>query len=296
MALKNGDVGADPRPGRVAAFALAMLLGGALPGLAQGNPPAAGAEAQQTAEAPGYAAGEKVKLEGYVIRNDGQSIVVRDLGGKTTSVLLTDETSVKSKDPGLGVVRKGQKYAADALVPGLQVDVEGMAGADGRLVADKVRFGKKEMETAQAISAGVNPVEQQAAETAARVGDITNMDTKQEVTVNFGVNSAALSQEAKLALDDLATNAKPIKGYVIEVKGYTDSTGDAEHNLELSKRRAEAVVSYLQIQHDIPIRRIVTPAGYGATHAATDNTTEAGRAANRRVEVKLLVSKGLQPS
>jgi outer membrane protein OmpA-like peptidoglycan-associated protein len=274
---------------------LVLFLGLAVHARAQDNPSAAGEESQAT-QPPGYAAGEKVKLEGYVLRNDGESILVRGRDGKTTTVGLTDETSVKAKNPGVGVIRKGKQYAADALVPGLQVDVEGMAGSDGRIVADKIRFGEKEMETAQAIQAGVNPVEQQVAETQAQIGDITNMETKQQVTVNFGVNSAALSTEAKRALDDLATNAKPIKGYVIEVRGYTDSTGDPEHNLKLSKQRAESVVSYLQIQHDIPIRRIVTPAGYGESHATTDNTTEAGRAANRRVEVKLLVSKGLQPS
>jgi outer membrane protein OmpA-like peptidoglycan-associated protein len=288
---RSAGIGADTIP----VITLALLLGVAALAQGQENPSAAGGE-PQAAQAPSYAAGEKVKLEGYVIRNDGHSIVVRDLGGKTTNVVLTEETSVKSKDPGVGLVRKGKKYASEALVPGLEVEVEGMPNADGQVVADKIRFGKKELETAQAIQAGVNPVQQDLAATQAQIGDITNMDTKQQVTVNFGVNSATLSQAAKLALDDLATNAKPIKGYVIEVRGYTDSTGDPQHNLELSKRRAEAVVSYLQIQHDIPIRRIVSPAGYGESHAATDNTTEAGRAANRRVDVKLLVSKGLQPS
>jgi outer membrane protein OmpA-like peptidoglycan-associated protein len=283
------------RASTIVAVVLTLFSGVAVPALGQDDPSGAGA-APQAAQAPSYAAGEKVKIEGYVIRNDGESIVVRSLDGRTNTVLLTDETSVKSKNPGLGVVRKGTQYASDALVPGLQVDVEGMPNDDGQIVADKVRFGKKDLETAQAIQAGVNPVQQQVAETQAQIGDITNMETKQQVTVTFGSNSTTLSNAAKTALDDLANNAKPIKGYVIEVRGYTDSTGDPQHNLELSKRRAEAVVSYLQIQHDIPIRRIVTPAGYGETHAATDNTTEAGRAANRRVEVKLLVSKGLQPS
>jgi len=275
------------RIGALAAVALAILLGATSLCLAQANESAAPA---------------KVKLEGYVIANDGQSIVVRDTAGKTTTVILTDETVVKAKDPGLGLIRKGKKSAAEALVAGLQVEIEGTPGADGKVTASQVQFGKKDMERAQAIQAGVAPVEQKTAETEqklaetnARIGDITNMDTRKMVTVNFAVNSATLSPESKSALDGLASEAKGIQGYVIEVRGFADSTGNADRNLVLSKQRAEAVVSYLQITHDIPIRRIVTPAGYGSSRAVADNATEAGRASNGRVEVKLLVSKGLQP-
>jgi len=105
------------RIGALAAVALAILLGATSLCLAQANESAAPA---------------KVKLEGYVIANDGQSIVVRDAAGKTTTVILTDETVVKAKDPGLGLIRKGKKSAAEALVAGLQVEVEGTPGADGQ--------------------------------------------------------------------------------------------------------------------------------------------------------------------
>jgi len=277
MTMKTGRVRLHLRIGAV--VALAMLLGATSPGLTLADDSAAPA---------------KVKLVGYVISNDGQSLVVRDVAGKTTSVILTDETIVKAKNPGLGLILKGKKAANEALVAGLEVEVEGVSGADGSVVASKIQFEKKDMKMAQAIQAGVTPVEKQVSETDARIGDITNLDTRQEVTVNFPVNSTTLTPESKLALDGLASTAKGIQGYVIEVRGFADSTGNAEQNLALSKRRAEAVVSYLQVEHDIPIRRIVTPAGYGSTHAVSDNTTDAGRASNRRVEVKLLVSKGLQ--
>jgi OmpA-OmpF porin, OOP family len=84
------------------------------------------------------------------------------------------------------------------------------------------------------------------------------------------------------------------KGYVIEVSGYTDSTGSVDKNRRLSTARADAVVRYLAENHQIPLRRIITPFGYGETNAVADNTTREGRAQNRRVEVKILVNRGLQ--
>jgi outer membrane protein OmpA-like peptidoglycan-associated protein len=91
----------------------------------------------------------------------------------------------------------------------------------------------------------------------------------------------------------MAQKAASTKGYVIEVAGYTDTTGSIEKNRMLSQRRADAVVRYLAENHDIPLRRMITPFGYGEIHAAADNSTSEGRAQNRRVEVKILVNRGL---
>jgi len=102
-----------------------------------------------------------------------------------------------------------------------------------------------------------------------------------------------LSREAKAQLDSVATKARIAKGFVIEVSGFTDTTGSVDKNRRLSQQRADAVVRYLVENHQIPLRRIVTPFGYGETQAIADNTTRAGREANRRVEVKILVNRGL---
>jgi outer membrane protein OmpA-like peptidoglycan-associated protein len=102
-----------------------------------------------------------------------------------------------------------------------------------------------------------------------------------------------LSPDSKTKLDDIATKALNAKGYVLEVSGYADSRGSINLNRALSQRRADAVIRYLVENHNIPLRRIVTPYGYGETNPVADNTTREGREQNRRVEIKLLVNKGL---
>ncbi len=127
----------------------------------------------------------------------------------------------------------------------------------------------------------------------ARISGLDNFDKQAEAVVHFAVNSYVLTAEDKKALDELAQKAAAAKGYIIEVAGFTDSTGNAEKNFALSQRRADTVVKYLAINGNIPMRRIVTPIGYGATRGVAEDTTAEGRKQNRRVEVRLLVSKGL---
>jgi outer membrane protein OmpA-like peptidoglycan-associated protein len=80
---------------------------------------------------------------------------------------------------------------------------------------------------------------------------------------------------------------------VFEVAGFADKTGSVARNQELSEKRAHAVIQYLEQQGNIPIHRILTPAGMGTTHEAAANNTASGRKLNRRVEVKVLVNKGV---
>jgi outer membrane protein OmpA-like peptidoglycan-associated protein len=102
-----------------------------------------------------------------------------------------------------------------------------------------------------------------------------------------------LSPEAKAMLDEIATQAKNERGYVIEVRGFASSDGSEALNRRLSQRRAEAVMRYLAETHDIPLRRIILPFGYGEAMPVADNSTLDGRKQNRRAEVKVLVSRGL---
>jgi outer membrane protein OmpA-like peptidoglycan-associated protein len=102
-----------------------------------------------------------------------------------------------------------------------------------------------------------------------------------------------LSPEAKSALDEIAEQAKSERAYVIEVMGFASSDGSEALNRRLSTQRADSVVRYLAENHMIPLRRIITPFGYGESQPVAENTSREGRQQNRRVEVKILVNKGL---
>jgi len=112
-------------------------------------------------------------------------------------------------------------------------------------------------------------------------------------TVNFKLNSAVLSPEAKAALDQVATSATSLKGYVIEVTGFASADGSTAKNKALSQRRSQAVIDYLVETHNVPLRRIGQSYGFGELQPVADNTTREGREQNRRVEIKLLVSRGM---
>jgi outer membrane protein OmpA-like peptidoglycan-associated protein len=126
-----------------------------------------------------------------------------------------------------------------------------------------------------------------------RVSDLADYVTVAEVQVYFPTDGSALDDDGKAALDELATATSAAEGYLIEVAGYTSNTGSEEHNQKLSEDRAATVTHYLIEKDNVLMRRIVVPAGFGKTHPAADNTDKLGRALNRRVDVKVLVNKGL---
>jgi outer membrane protein OmpA-like peptidoglycan-associated protein len=164
-------------------------------------------------------------------------------------------------------------------------------------VSNAARGGAKAaQDTADQAMAGVKSANEkiesvdQAAN--ARIAAVDEYEVKNALAVQFKVGSAELTPEAKSQLDQLAAAAVAQKGYVIEVAGYASADGPETYNRTLSRRRAEAVVQYLA-DNTVPARRIVMPLGFGENLPVADNKTRAGREENRRVEVKLLVSKGI---
>ena len=119
-----------------------------------------------------------------------------------------------------------------------------------------------------------------------RVENMDNFKLASTEAVLFGLGKSELSEEAKAQLDAFAAKVAPMKHYVVEVQGFTDSTGAPAANIELSRRRAAAVVRYLTLDKKIPLFRVNT-IGYGKASPAADNKTRDGRKQNRRVEVKL---------
>jgi outer membrane protein OmpA-like peptidoglycan-associated protein len=278
-------------------------------------------------------AGQKYKIKGAVVaKDDDQSFVVRDTTGIDTRVVLSPEASIKTKGGFFGggdriasnqIVRglylevegRGDnagslaatkvRFDDDDLRVAQSIDTR-VGPAEARLTAQEqnaqrisgqidelmaisnaARGGAKAaQETADAAVAGVNATNE-------RITALDDYVVQATESVNFRVGSAVLSPEAKSKLDTMAQQATTLKGYTIEITGFASADGGTAMNKALSKRRAQAVIDYLVENHNVPLRRIGTSYGFGELQAVADNATREGREQNRRVEVKLLVSRGM---
>jgi len=104
--------------------------------------------------------------------------------------------------------------------------------------------------------------------------------------VSFESNSDELLPGAESVIIDAAATLRLNQDFIVEVAGYTDSSGAAEYNLMLSKSRANTVLNYLITYGANPAS--LTARGYGEAEPVADNTTAEGRVANRRVELRIL--------
>ena len=256
--------------------------------------------------------GEEVTIKGVILSRDGETFILRDLARNDTVVLLTDSTKIRTERKGL--FRGHKPFDVTALLPGLILQAEGKGDSQGRLVAQDITFSEADLKAAITASVQTAPVSKQAAETSKqlsetdkklaetskevvetnkRISSLDQYDVIKTVTVLFPINSAKLGAEQKAQLDDLASKAPGAKNYMVEVKGFADPTGNFDKNLELSQRRCDTVVQYLTVKHNIPLRRIEMPMGYGETKPVGEGKTEEARKQSRRVEVSVLVNKGL---
>jgi outer membrane protein OmpA-like peptidoglycan-associated protein len=126
-----------------------------------------------------------------------------------------------------------------------------------------------------------------------RVSDLDDYKVVAEAGIYFASGKADLDAAAKADLDMVAAATKGVDGYLIEIAGYASKTGTKQENQKLSEGRAANVTQYLEEKGNIPMRRIMAPAGYGATHPAATNSDPAGRELDRRVDVKVLLNKGM---
>lgn len=128
-----------------------------------------------------------------------------------------------------------------------------------------------------------------------RINGLDDFDPIKTITVTFATGSAKLGPKAKATIDEAAAWVKTqnTKGWVMAVIGYADTTGSSQRNIDLSERRANAVIYYIVSKYKMPLNRLVQPFGYGQLDPVGDNTTKAGRAKNRRVEIRLMVNKGI---
>ena len=268
---------------------------------------------------------EKTKVKGLITARTGDTIVLKTTDGSTMTVTLDDDTKVQ-KPKGLGI-RKKQMSAA-VLIPGLKVSVDGTSQDATHVLAKSITFGGDDLETAEMIQAGLSPTEQkvaanqqnikeneqnieankqniasnkatidanaaEAAEASKRFSELSDYDTKAQLDVHFASRSSDISEADQEALKKLAQNAVNLTGYIIQVKGFADSSGNAKMNQNLSMERAQNVIAFLLQNCNVPVRHIVAPGAMGEAAPVASNETAAGRAENRRVEIKVLLNKGL---
>ncbi|HSK71342.1 MAG TPA: OmpA family protein [Pyrinomonadaceae bacterium] len=276
--------------------------------------------------------GQKYKIKGVVVSSeDNNNFIVRDATGVDTRVVVAPNASIKTNSfwgsgnsyPSTAIIRglnlevegrgdgmgalsankvrfdKSNLEVAQAIdtrvtpaeerLTQAEQNAERISGQIDELMAisNAARGGAKAaQETADAAIAGVNATNQ-------RITAMDDFVVQSTSTVNFRVGSSVLLPEAKMQLDEVAATALTLRGYFIEITGFASADGNEKANKALSERRAKAVIDYLVETHNIPLRRLGNSYGFGELQAVADNSTREGREQNRRVEIKLLVNRGL---
>jgi len=228
--------------------------------------------------------GLKVDIDGAT---DGQGRVV----AKTITVDGDDLETAEMVQSGLHPTAQ----QVEANVQKLEAHSGQLSSHEQQLAAQRETLEAHGMSVAdheQKIAASLKDIE----ENTNRFTALSQFDVKGQVTLKFNVGSSKLDSQDEDALKALAQTANGLNGYLIEVVGFADTTGSAEVNTKLSEDRAKAAITYLVQQGNIPVRHIVAPGAMGEYGAVATNETKSGRAENRRVEVKVLVNKGIAGS
>jgi OmpA-OmpF porin, OOP family len=269
---------------------------------------------------------EDTKVEGVIVGRSGSEIIVEYMQGAELAFLLNDSTKV-SQTGGLFKARRTDKSMA-ALIPGLKVKVEGEYNQDRKLIAKSVKFNGGDLQKAQLAEAATRQhreeTEQHKAQlekhaaalkaqneqlelheeqlashkaqieaAVARFGDMDDYYILDEVTVYFGNGRVKVDLKYEAPLLELATKAKDVEGYVIEVTGYASSTGSTEVNQKLSEDRANNVTNILRQKADVPLTRILAPGAMGESRQVNNGNSAEGEAENRRVVVRVLQNKAI---
>lgn len=151
---------------------------------------------------------------------------------------------------------------------------------------------QKAMSAGQAADQAQTTATQAAHRADSLTGTVANLDNYRpvvETAVHFGFDKFVLTSKAKKALDELGAELPNAKHYIVVVDGNTDSTGPADYNYVLSKRRADSVITYLVTKYQLPAHKIYI-IGLGKDKPMAANSNTAGRAKNRRVDVRLMTN------
>ena len=166
-------------------------------------------------------------------------------------------------------------------------------------IAENTALANEARAKAEAAQATADAAFKDAALANNRINGLDDYDTIRTIPVLFKLNSSMIDAAGKAVMDDAAAWAKGEKakgnanGWLVEVVGFADTTGKTAKNRALSEKRAQSVIQYLVTVHNLDLRRLVQPFGFGESKPAADNKTEEGRAKNRRVEIRILQNKGI---
>jgi len=273
------------------------------------------------------------KLKGVVAKREADSFLMADpTGGPQVVVVLTENTEVKShkrgvfrgsKEYGASYILRGLRLEVDGVgnaegaivADKIRFDEQDLRSAQALKstvdpleaeLNEKLRLQQQEQERlagqiaeTQALTAQAQAAADKAQQTADyannRINGLDDFDPIKTITVPFASGSATLGPKAKATIDEAAAWVKTqnTKGWVMAVVGYADSTGNSQRNIDLSERRANAVIYYIVSKYKMPLNRLVQPFGYGQLEPVAENKTKEGRAKNRRVEIRLMVNKGI---
>ena len=232
-----------------------------------------------------------VLIPGLKVRVDGMS---DDQGRVVAKTITVDGDDLETAE----MIQSGLHPTAEQVAANmrtLEAHEQDIVGHKAQLASQKESIETSRQNIAankQQIEKNIKDIE----DNTNRFTALSEYDVKGEATVKFSFGSSKISVKDQEELKTLAQTAKGLTGYIIEVTGYADSTGSAAINTKLSEDRAKAVVTYLMQQGNVPVRHIVAPGAMGEYGSAAPNETKAGRAENRRVEVKVLVNKGIAGS
>jgi outer membrane protein OmpA-like peptidoglycan-associated protein len=278
------------------------------------------------------AAQETAKVEGLIKGRSGNLIILQTTDNPDLVVELTDGTDVgqvqgvlKARNkkmsmaaliPGLSIkvegnYKEGQLIAqkvrfkgndlkqAEAIEAGMhETKVQAQQNQDelekhkAELEAQKQALQQQEAKVAANKAAiAANKAAIDAA--VARFGQLDDYYIMDEVTVYFGNGKVKVDPKYTPQLMALVEKAKTINGYMVEVKGYASSTGNAASNQKLSEDRANNVTNILLQQGKVSLTRMLAPGAMGESEQVGNEKTQEGQAENRRVVVRVLQNKAI---